>query len=365
MRWVCLSVLAFLLIQSSEAATWPDAIAQGNQQLDRGLYSQAIAQYELALAVSDSPARRGHALYGLAVAHGKLAEYSLAEQCYKEALGVFRAEGDSAGLALSLAGLGEIYRDEYYPDQALILERQNLTALEQIGRDKGAEAAAILNITGAILFGQRRYKEAERDMKEALDIFSRVSGPENLDVALMLNNLGAIALARGRMPEAETLVTRGLAIRKARLGPDHPLVAGAMLGVASVYMAQRRYGEAERACRDSIAMMSRFLPPDHPDLIKGRMQLAVIAHDGGHPAVALDILEEAAVRVGQDRSAITVEYVQLLTLYSRYLEAAGQKEKSRRIHNESQALLRELNRPSQTNSTVAIGELASGRSLNP
>jgi tetratricopeptide (TPR) repeat protein len=361
-----MSVLALVLIQWSEAAaSWPDAIAQGNQQLDRGMYNQAIAQYELALAASDSPTRRGDSLYRLAVAHGKLAEYSLAEHCYKEALGVFRAEGDSSRLALSLAGLGEIYRDEYRPDQALILERQNLTALEQIGRGKGAEAAAILNIRGAILFEQHRYKDAERDMREALDIFSRVSGPENLDVALILNNLGAVALARGRIHEAETLVTRGLAIRKARLGPDHPLVAGATLSLASVYMAERRYGEAERACRDSIAMMSRFLPSEHPDLIKGRMQLAAVAHDAGHPARALGILEEAVARVEEDHSAITVEYVHLLNLYSRYLEAAGEKEKSRRIQNESQALLRELNRPSQRNSTVAIGELASGRSPNP
>ena len=358
-------VLVSVFVQLAEGATWLETISQGNRQLDRGLYQEAIVQYELALAASESPTRRGDALYCLAVAHEKLAQFNLSEKRYKEALNIFRAQGDDSRTALALAGLGETYRHEYRPDQALVLERQNLKTLEQIGRGNGSEAAAILNITGAILFEERRFNEAEHDLRQASDIFRKVSGPESLDLAQTLNNLGSIVLARGRTPEAETLIMHGLEIRKAQVGTNHPLVAGAMLSLASVYLVERRYAEADRTCRESIDIMSRFLPPGHPDLIKGKMQLAAIAHSAGDPARALDVLEAAVAGAGQDLSATTIEYTQLLNLYSKYLEAAGQKEKSRQIHNESQARLRDLNRPSQTNSTVAIGELADGRSQSP
>lgn len=354
------SVLAILAAGPLPADPWAAATGLGSRQFDQGRYREAVAHYERALAVSDSPAHRGDTLYRLAVAHGKLAEYSMAEECYREALGIFRAEGDSSRLALTLAGLGEVYRNEYRPARALLLENQNLAALEHIGRGRSTEAATILNITGAILFEERKFKEAERAMRDALDIVSGISGPESLDASLILNHLGAVALARGRLSEAETLVARSLEIRRARFGPEHPLIAGAMLSLASVYSEQRRYAEAERTCRDSIDMMSRFLPVNHPDLMKAHTQLAAIVYDAGKTAAAISILEDVAARVGKNRSAISLEYVQLLNLYSRYLEALGQKEKSRLIHAESEEFRAELNRPSQGSATVAVGELTAG-----
>jgi tetratricopeptide (TPR) repeat protein len=340
------------------AASWPDELAQGNFHLDHGHYREAIASYNAALQLSGSPYQRAETLYRLGVANGRLADFAEAEKCYRQALALFRTQGDSALYALTLAGLGETYRVQYRPEEALALERRDLAALDRLGLSQGPEAAAVLNITGAILFEQHRYKEAEHDLREASKILEKTAGPTHPDFAMSLNNLGSVEIAQGRLSEAETLLSSALRIRQARFGPDHPLIASTLLSLSSVYSAQRRYEEADRTCRDSIAMMRHFLPPNHPDLINAQRALALITHDSGNSAAAIGILEEVVHGASTEHPPTGREYVQLLGLYARYLDTSGQKAKARRIQAQAADLAREAARPTQANATVTLDELA-------
>lgn len=342
------------------AVSWSEQITLGNIHFDQGLYREAIRQYESALPLAQSSLYRGVTLYRLALTHSKLAEFSAGEQCYKDALSIFRAARDYPRLAASLSGLGEIYRAEHRLDEALASERLAYSDLKLAGMPESREASAALGIMGAVLAEQHDLKGATRSMQQALTILEKTTVPDDPDVAASLNNLGVVEFGQKHFAASETLLLRALKIREARFGPEHPLIANTLLNLSSVYLEQKRYGEAGRVCRLSIGMMGRFYPANHPEMIKGQMGLAMVVHGSGDAAEAARILEWAREGLQLTPATTTAESVQLITLYSRYLRDAGERAKSRQAGLEARQMLQEFRKKS-ANSIVSVSELeASG-----
>jgi tetratricopeptide (TPR) repeat protein len=356
-----LAALNCFIFTSAYAASWSDELIRGNLRFDSGLYRAAIADYESALPLAESPLQRAVTLDRLGLAHGKLAEFAAAEQYYQKSLNLFRASGDSSKVALSLVALGEIYRGEHRLDDSLATERNALRFLRRAGLEETKEAATVFTITGAILSEKHRLKAAEHAMREALDILQRTAGPDDPDFATTLNNLGVVISARKRASEAEELLTRALNMREARFGSEHPLIASTLLNLSSVYLDQKRYAEADQTCRRSLEMMGHFLPANHPDLIAGHIWLALIAHRSGNSAAAIRSLEEGVRNHNAQPSAITGEYLQLLNLYSKYLGEAGESEKSREFRLETRQLLERYGRPSPAGASITLSELEADR----
>ena len=201
---------------------------------------------------------------------------------------------------------------------------------------------------------------AQRSIEAAQAILENTTGSDTPEFATNLNRLGVIALARKRFAESEGLLTRALQIRQARFGSEHPLVAHALLTLSAVYLEQRRYVEADRACRHALQMMRHFLPANHPTLITGSIELAMIAHRSGNFAAAADILAESIAGLEAHPSTITGEYVQLVSLYAKYLVDVGEKQKARHFRIEARQMEQQINRMSLARSTVNISELDAG-----
>jgi tetratricopeptide (TPR) repeat protein len=343
------------------AASWPDRLTRGNLRFDHGVYREAAAEYEAALVLADSSQRRAVTLYRLALTRQKLAQFALAEQHYKEAVNLFRADGDLPNLALSLAGLGEVYRDQYRLDDALAAERRALSLLKQAGLQETRQAEAVLSITASVLHDQHRLKAAQRDLQEAAIIIQATAGSDHPDFAAVLTNLGVMAAEQKHSGEAEALLTRALNIRMANFGPQHPLIGLTLLNLSSVYLDQKRYAEAGRTCLRSLEMLRLFLPANHPDVIKAQIELALLAHRSGNSAGWKEILEEAVRSADARDSTISPAYVQLLNLYSEYLRENGEKDQSRQFHLRAQQLSERLGWTSPGRSTITLSELeASG-----
>ena len=358
--FVTLITVHLALAVAWESNSGPARLAEGNLLFDHGRYREAINEYEGALMVAESPPNRADILDRLALAHGKLAELPTAEQYYKDALVIMRADGVSPRLAFALSGLGEVYRTERRLDDALATEMSALRILRHLGMGETQQSAAVLTITGGILYNEHRSKAAQQDLREALRILEKTVGPRHPDFALTLNNLGTLEASRKNYVVAEELLRRALAIRESLFGPAHPLIAGTLLGLSSVYLQQNRYAEADRTCRRSLEMMTRFLPANHPDLIEAHISLALIAHRSGNSASAIDALEEAVSSRNARSSVVTGEYVQLLNLYAEYLGDAGEKHKSRQFRLEAQQLGEQLGHAARAGSTVTITELEAG-----
>jgi len=355
-----LATFAVLTAVSLRAASWSDQINRGNLQLEQGIYGQAIEEYQAALPLANLPVQRGVTLFSLGLAYQLLGDFAAGERCYKEALSLFRAGRDYEKLALSLSGLGQVYRAEHRLDDALEAERNGLLALKRIGMEKTRDAALVLGATGAILGELDRLNAAQRSIEAAQAILENTTGSDTPEFATNLNRLGVIALARKRFAESEGLLTRALQIRQARFGSEHPLVAHALLTLSAVYLEQRRYVEADRACRHALQMMRHFLPANHPTLITGSIELAMIAHRSGNFAAAADILAESIAGLEAHPSTITGEYVQLVSLYAKYLVDVGEKQKARHFRIEARQMEQQINRMSLARSTVNISELDAG-----
>ena len=145
-----LATFAVLTAVSLRAASWSDQINRGNLQLEQGIYGQAIEEYQAALPLANLPVQRGVTLFSLGLAYQLLGDFAAGERCYKEALSLFRAGRDYEKLALSLSGLGQVYRAEHRLDDALEAERNGLLALKRIGMEKTRDAALVLVATGVI-----------------------------------------------------------------------------------------------------------------------------------------------------------------------------------------------------------------------
>jgi len=319
-----------------------------------------VEEYQASLPLSNLPWQRGVTLYRLALSYQQLADFAAGEQCYKEALSLFRAERDYEKLALSLAGLGELYRAGHRLDDALVTERNALLAFKHLGMEKTRDAANVLGITGAILGELHRLNAAQRSIQDALAILENTAGADKPEFATNLNNLGVIALARKHSDESEGLLTRALQIRQAHFGPEHPLIASTLLSLSSVYLEQQRYVEADRTCRRALEMMRHFFPANHPNLLAGSMELAMIAHRSGNSAAASDILAETVAGFETHPSTITGECVQLVSLYAKYLSDAGQRQESRHFRMEARQMEQQFRGTSLARSTVNVSELDAG-----
>lgn len=289
---ICLVAVQFVVVCSLGAASWQDQFTRADAQLEHGLYRDAVAGYEGALALAPSQDDRAIALYRLALAEGKIGDLSQAEQRYKEAVGIFGGEGNSSKLAMTFAGLGEIYRAQNRLDEAFATERHALTILKALGMSASREAGEVLSISGEILRDQHRFKAADQTMRQVLVILQNTVGPTHTDFAVALNNLGVIASERKHWDEAEAFLTRALSIREAHFGKEHPLVASTLLSLSAVYLEERRYPEADAACRRALEMMRRFLPAGHPDLTKAELEMALIGKSLAASIVSVKELEK-------------------------------------------------------------------------
>jgi tetratricopeptide (TPR) repeat protein len=79
----------------------------------------------------------------------------------------------------------------------------------------------------------------------------------------------------GRYPEAERLVREIVDIRRRVLGPDHPQTAYSMSSLARVLVYEKRYPEAEIFFREAAEVNNRVLGSDHPQTVQSMNNLAL------------------------------------------------------------------------------------------
>jgi tetratricopeptide (TPR) repeat protein len=96
-----------------------------------------------------------------------------------------------------------------------------------------------------------------------------------------------------RNDEAEKLLRETLDIRHRILGPDHRDTLMSMNNLANMLFLEARYGDAEKLAREALAIQLRVLGPDHPDTAMSTYNLGGIALHKGKPDEALSLLREA------------------------------------------------------------------------
>ncbi|RHZ65358.1 uncharacterized protein CDV56_109374 [Aspergillus thermomutatus] len=140
---------------------------------------------------------------------------------------------------------------------------------------------------GNCLYWDGRYKAAEDQFLQVLNIQKQVLGPEHPDTLTGMASLALTYSHQGRWKEAEELEIK--VMRKQELGPEHPDTLASMAMLALIYQEQGRWKEAEVLKIQVLEMRKQVLGPEHPDTLTSMASLALAYWSQGRWKEAEDL----------------------------------------------------------------------------
>jgi predicted ATPase/class 3 adenylate cyclase len=236
-------------------------------------------------AAPEAPAAvRGRALSGAGALADALGDAEAANHSLAEALALYRAAGDAAGIAKALEGLGRVALDRGDLRRADQLFEEALAAARNAGDRQGVAHSLLALATvdarrGALERAAQRYDES-LGLLRALGDQQGVAGAES--------NLGSVAFLQGDLPRAAALLEAALPIWR-DLGDRQAeaVVAGGLGEIA------RLAGDEQRAlahCRGALASFREL--DDRRGAGSVLISLARLTFAEGRPGPALTHLEE-------------------------------------------------------------------------
>ena len=262
-----------------------------------GRQDEAEPSLDEALSLSD-PSTEADGAWALRV----LAEVRVAQGRYEEAdeiatravdalIGHVGARTARTAHALNTAGIPALHLDRL--DEADRRLREALELRRELLPEGHPQIADSLHNVAAVALARANLEEAEQLEREALAIWTPALGEDHPTLAVALGNIAAIAGKRGQYAEAERLYRRGLEIREGALGPDHPRLATSVNNLASVLDKLGRHEEAEQLFRRSLAIAERAHGRVHPDVARALNNLFNVLRTQGRTADGEAMLQRA------------------------------------------------------------------------
>ncbi len=183
------------------------------------------------------------------------------------------------GMGLLLAQMGKYAEAERHLREALEI-RQRVFGDEHYG------TLATLSSLGSVLVTLGRYSEAEHYQREAVDGCRRVLGVDHPNTLTTVNNLGWLLEKMGRYEEAATYFRDVLQTRRRILGDDHPRTLTSINNMAFVLERMGAYAEAEGYYHEVLDRRRHVLGEDNPNTLTSLNNLAGLLDDMGRFAEA-------------------------------------------------------------------------------
>ncbi|HYU37206.1 MAG TPA: serine/threonine-protein kinase, partial [Gemmatimonadales bacterium] len=163
-----------------------------------------------------------------------------------------------------------------------------------------AVQAELYETLGGIYQQLGKLDRADSLLRRALDQRRALFGSDNAEVGKSLVALGRLRLAQAEYKEAERLIRDGLEVSKRHLRPDHPAIASATVALGQVLEESGQYDAGIKVLEQAVGLRSaaaRGGPPS-ADLAASMRELANTHYYAGHLAVAdsLDRLVLAITR---------------------------------------------------------------------
>ncbi len=152
-----------------------------------------------------------------------------------------------------------------------------------------AELAAIM---GEVYLNLGLGARAEPLLRKAVEVRTRVLGPELVDTLESMRQLAISYADQDRFADSEALNARTLEISRRALGPEDPMTIACEMGRASDYFRQGRYADAERLYGETLAIQKRVLDPDDPNTLTCMYDLATVYLSQGRDAEAGRLFEQ-------------------------------------------------------------------------
>ena len=174
-----------------------------------------------------------------------------------------------------------------------------------------ANHAEELNNLGSRQFASGDFKNAEKNLRESLEMQQAQTDPNRDTLARTLFNLAAVARVQYQMPAAEALYLRSIETRESISGANSPELGNALSGLAMVYLANGRLNDAVDLAQRAVRVSAQR-PDDWRQLAVARNTLATLLMVKGDAAGA-ENLERWVKDELPTRAAGSEEYVNALS----------------------------------------------------
>ncbi len=223
--------------------------ARGNSVTAREILDRGAEQIETGL--TGQPVVQGRMMRTIGAVYNELGLYNRARPLLQRAVELERKTGDREELVRSLERMGLLDGD------------------------------------------QGHFEDAERELKEALELSGDLYGHDDVRVAPVTSDLGGLYLKNGHAAQAVPLLRRALDLYREAQGPEGAEIATTVsnLGVA-LYMDQQ-YDSARIYLQRGLDIRTKVLPANSPDLASSWMNLGANAYEQGEYADAADAYEHA------------------------------------------------------------------------
>ncbi len=286
-----------------------DSAAPGNTEhmnmLGRALgelarYDEALATYQLALAIDTTQHGRNHPNVAMrlnnigGVLHFK-GDYSGALEKLTEALTIdknyFGRSHPRA--ATDLNNIGEVLKAKGDYSGALEKYNEALTILSNAFGETHPNISKILNNIAEVLISQGDYMGALEKYSEALTTDELYFGRTHPNVATDLNNIAAVLHSQGDYAGALEKYYKALTIYEQAFGRMHPNAGTVLNNIGEVLQAKGDYGGALEKYNEALTICENAFGRTHPNVATVLNNIAVVLHFKGDYSGALEKLTEA------------------------------------------------------------------------
>jgi tetratricopeptide (TPR) repeat protein len=287
--------------QPAIQATLMDTV--GTVYMGLGLYTQARPLLERAASTrrrlaDTEPAEVSESLNHLADLQTVQADYVAAEKAYREAASLQAAHPKDRRsriiLANSLYGLGLVLYEQGRYKDAERNYRDALTLQHLLYGETHGDIARTLKDLAQAIYSDGDLKSALPLMQEAVAMQRELRGSApHPDLADAINDLGILVDYSGDYPRAESLYRESISMYRRLFGEKHNKIADGLNNLASVLQEKGDLANSESTYRQAIAMQRELLGEVHPDVANTLNNLAFLQYDRGNTRGALATEREA------------------------------------------------------------------------
>jgi len=199
----------------------------------------------------------------IGLVYNELEEFSKAEGMHRKALALRkRALGhEHPAVADSLYNLAVALRPQATDIGAvgIPMVEEALALYRKLQGNENLEVAKCLSELGNWLCMRGMVSEAEANARQALEIQTRLLGHENADSARSLRRLAVILMQQQKLSEAESRIREALEISKRLSGPNHPDVLFSLHWLGDILLQEGRLPESEAVSRDAVSLGGTIL----------------------------------------------------------------------------------------------------------
>lgn len=193
--------------------------------------------------------------------------------------------------ARSLGYRASMLADQRKTDEALPLIQRDLEMWEKLTGPEDASMVFPLGTCGNIYMAKSDFLKAEEFFQRALAIKEKSNQPANGQTFWLLNNLGTIFVNLDQFGQAETTLQRAIEVATSVFGADAPSAINATVNLANVYDEEGDYIKAQSVFEQALAAGERIAGPDDPGIS------VIVANISGVCSERGDYLN--AIRFGQ------------------------------------------------------------------